>query len=506
MRTLLGAQDAWEVVEVGFEEPAANTVQTANQVKALKEMRMKDKTALYMLFQAVDESGFEKIAGATKSKEAWEILEKAYKGVDRVRQVRLQTLRSELEAMKKEGEAEKKWSKEEMVGDKTNKYCKFVVSLGQETSDVMEQSDVEASAKNVPEESKMSERTVSDERPQESDKVVEQDPEAENSDEVEDDVKVCDICGDVGQEDLLVFCTRCSDGAEHTYCMRVMMKKLPEGEWLCEECQIEVQAEKQKEKQKEVAKFDERREKKTEAKVPEKKPSRRLNSNFQRKEENQEKVKEEDRDCCVEIVHVVRDDANEGKRKRNNINFAETIPVGWRTRSFTRNGKRVDYATYYQNTDFDSEESGEFEESDSEADFESYINLESDSYIEGWPPKEKEKGKEKDKEEKNEENKSGGKKQQNKCDEIITGKRIKVWWPDDKAYYNGTAEKYNRSDKRHTDVYDEDDDNDDDDVDLEKDDVNDDDVVEDVRFHFIQENEKFTRHEGQKEIKFKGGC
>lgn len=29
-------------------------------------------------------------------------------------------------------------------------------------------------------------------------------------------VKVCDICGDAGREDLLAICSRCSDGAEHT--------------------------------------------------------------------------------------------------------------------------------------------------------------------------------------------------------------------------------------------------------------------------------------------------
>ncbi|CAA7403831.1 unnamed protein product [Spirodela intermedia] len=55
---------------------------------------------------------------------------------------------------------------------------------------------------------------------------------------LEDDVKVCDICGDAGREDLLAICSRCSDGAEHTYCMRVMLGKLPEGNWLCEECTI----------------------------------------------------------------------------------------------------------------------------------------------------------------------------------------------------------------------------------------------------------------------------
>ncbi|KZV40935.1 hypothetical protein F511_05180 [Dorcoceras hygrometricum] len=60
--------------------------------------------------------------------------------------------------------------------------------------------------------------------------------EAEDSDIVEQDVKVCDICGDAGREDLLAICCRCSDGAEHTYCMREMLAKVPEGDWLCEEC------------------------------------------------------------------------------------------------------------------------------------------------------------------------------------------------------------------------------------------------------------------------------
>jgi gag-polypeptide of LTR copia-type len=100
MKALLGSQDAWEVVEEGFEEPTNTTGYTAAQNKALKEARSKDKATLYMLFRAVDESSFEKIAGATTSKEAWDILEKVFKGADRVKQVRLQTLRGELESMK----------------------------------------------------------------------------------------------------------------------------------------------------------------------------------------------------------------------------------------------------------------------------------------------------------------------------------------------------------------------------------------------------------------------
>ncbi|KAJ1415165.1 Zinc finger, PHD-type [Sesbania bispinosa] len=67
--------------------------------------------------------------------------------------------------------------------------------------------------------------------------VPQSEDESDESDVVEHDVKVCDICGDSGRDDLLAFCCRCSDGAEHTYCMRVMLDKVPEGDWLCEECQ-----------------------------------------------------------------------------------------------------------------------------------------------------------------------------------------------------------------------------------------------------------------------------
>ena len=53
-----------------------------------------------MLFRVVDESGFEKIARATTSKEAWDTLEKVFKGTDQVKQVRLQTLHGKFESMK----------------------------------------------------------------------------------------------------------------------------------------------------------------------------------------------------------------------------------------------------------------------------------------------------------------------------------------------------------------------------------------------------------------------
>jgi hypothetical protein len=66
----------------------------------LKEKNVADKTMLYILYQGVDEVGFEKVAGATTSKEAWRILQTTYKIVERVKQIRLQTLRCEFEMLR----------------------------------------------------------------------------------------------------------------------------------------------------------------------------------------------------------------------------------------------------------------------------------------------------------------------------------------------------------------------------------------------------------------------
>ena len=56
-------------------------------MKGLKETCVKNKTALYILYQVVDESDFDKIASAKSSKESWDILGNAYKGDEWVKQV-----------------------------------------------------------------------------------------------------------------------------------------------------------------------------------------------------------------------------------------------------------------------------------------------------------------------------------------------------------------------------------------------------------------------------------
>ncbi|KAK1399336.1 hypothetical protein POM88_009199 [Heracleum sosnowskyi] len=75
-------------------------------------------------------------------------------------------------------------------------------------------------------------------RPTEALNSTEQNHVNNESDILEHD-QVCDTCGDIGREYLLVVCCRCSDGAEHTYCMPKMLDKIPEGGWMCQECKME---------------------------------------------------------------------------------------------------------------------------------------------------------------------------------------------------------------------------------------------------------------------------
>jgi hypothetical protein len=60
----------WDIVETGYVEPENITLLNVQQLKLLKEKKVADKTTLYILYQGVDEAGFEKVAGAITSKKA----------------------------------------------------------------------------------------------------------------------------------------------------------------------------------------------------------------------------------------------------------------------------------------------------------------------------------------------------------------------------------------------------------------------------------------------------
>lgn len=99
MKVLLASKDVWEIVEKGYNEPQDEATLSQAQKDRLKEARRTDQKALTLIHQALDEGTFEKIAFATTAKEAWETLQNSHKGIEKVKKVRLQTLRGEFESL-----------------------------------------------------------------------------------------------------------------------------------------------------------------------------------------------------------------------------------------------------------------------------------------------------------------------------------------------------------------------------------------------------------------------
>ena len=116
MKSLFGAQDVLEIVQNGYDDLALNA--TDAQRTAFKESKKKDCKALFYIQQNVDSYHFEKIAKATRSKEAWDILEKYHDGGDKVNQVKLQSPRRKYEMMQMEDE--------QKIGDYFSKLCSLV--------------------------------------------------------------------------------------------------------------------------------------------------------------------------------------------------------------------------------------------------------------------------------------------------------------------------------------------------------------------------------------------
>lgn len=64
-----------------------------------KDSRKRAKKPLFLIYQALDDDEFEKISNATPTKEAWEKLQTSCKGEEKVKKLRLQTLRGEFESL-----------------------------------------------------------------------------------------------------------------------------------------------------------------------------------------------------------------------------------------------------------------------------------------------------------------------------------------------------------------------------------------------------------------------
>ncbi|XP_028089091.1 uncharacterized protein LOC114289544 [Camellia sinensis] len=100
MRTIFVYTELWDLVENGFEEPEDEEALTNPQKNQLKEQRKKDSKALSFIQQEVSEAIFSRIINATKAKEAWDILQKEYRGNLKVRTIKLQSLKRDFENLK----------------------------------------------------------------------------------------------------------------------------------------------------------------------------------------------------------------------------------------------------------------------------------------------------------------------------------------------------------------------------------------------------------------------
>ncbi|GAU45892.1 hypothetical protein TSUD_24940 [Trifolium subterraneum] len=97
MKVIFIVQEADEQVNTILDPLPANA--TEQQRTTFREALKKDSKALFLIHQCVDSKVFEKIADATTSKDAWDILQKSYGGDSKVKKVKLQALKRQFELL-----------------------------------------------------------------------------------------------------------------------------------------------------------------------------------------------------------------------------------------------------------------------------------------------------------------------------------------------------------------------------------------------------------------------
>ena len=102
MKALFRGQDIWDIVQNGYAESADQTAYnnlSKAQKDILREERKKDGKALFYIHKAMHESTLPRVAATINAKQAWDTLETAYQGLDKVRASKLQILRRDFESL-----------------------------------------------------------------------------------------------------------------------------------------------------------------------------------------------------------------------------------------------------------------------------------------------------------------------------------------------------------------------------------------------------------------------
>ena len=91
-KALFRGQDVWDIVQIGYAEPADQTTyNNLSQVEKdiMREHRKKDGKALLYIHQSMHESILSRVAATITAKQTWDTLGTAYQGLDKVKTSKL---------------------------------------------------------------------------------------------------------------------------------------------------------------------------------------------------------------------------------------------------------------------------------------------------------------------------------------------------------------------------------------------------------------------------------
>lgn len=102
MENIFTYQEVWDIVRDGYVEPPEGAVVEGAAQTLLTENKKKNSKATYILHQGVHESLMDRVIYIKKAKAAWDGLVSYYTGSDKVKKVRLQTLKTKYELLQME--------------------------------------------------------------------------------------------------------------------------------------------------------------------------------------------------------------------------------------------------------------------------------------------------------------------------------------------------------------------------------------------------------------------
>ncbi|KAK3007967.1 hypothetical protein RJ639_014055 [Escallonia herrerae] len=143
MKTIFKSLGLWESVVEGFTEPNTTEGMTENQKKKLDEKRQKDASALSLIQRNVTDPIFPRIMRVESAKEAWETLRNEFQGDHKVRAIKLQSLRKDLENMK--------MKEDESLKDYSSRFLELINQMKTHGEDISDRRIVEKTLISLPE-------------------------------------------------------------------------------------------------------------------------------------------------------------------------------------------------------------------------------------------------------------------------------------------------------------------------------------------------------------------